>query len=161
LTTLDIPRPFDLTALIDRLSQERGRPITLQPWPGISGPGAPSGIWLETETADHIFYEHNTSSLHREQIVLHECAHMLLGHGRTLTPQETSQILPDLGPSLINRALARTCYTTTQEQEAETLASLILQAAYGQHSEPTWQIPAEQADIVDRLDRSLRHDPRA
>ncbi|MGV9248688.1 hypothetical protein [Streptomyces sp. NPDC003710] len=162
LATLDIPRPFDAPAFLDHLAKQRGRPIVLQPLPGLGAAGSPSGLWLSTGSADYICYEENTSPLHREQIIFHECAHMLFGHKLALDLSQAERLLPDLGPSLIRRALARTSYASEQEEEAETLASMILQQAYGRCSETTWRVPADSADsadVLERLDRSLRHHP--
>jgi hypothetical protein len=52
---------------------------------------------------------------------------MLCDHGDTHIDDSTifSELLPDLNSELIKRLLARTSYTSQQEQEAELLASLI------------------------------------
>ncbi|MGW5116432.1 ImmA/IrrE family metallo-endopeptidase [Streptomyces noursei] len=125
LDTLPVPPSFDLETFLAGLAQQRGRPIKLQPWPGAGGSGAPCGLWFATETADYICYEPGTSPLHQEQIILHECAHILCDHRLGIDLSEAGRLLPDLGSSLIRRALARTSYTTRQEQEAEMLASLL------------------------------------
>ncbi|MEU3714309.1 hypothetical protein [Streptomyces catenulae] len=85
------------------------------------------GLWLSTETDDHIFFEARTSPLHQEHIVLHEIGHLLFDHQMLGDGDHggIGALLPDLSPRLVQRLLARTNYSTCQEQEAEMLASLI------------------------------------
>lgn len=78
---IEIPRPFDLDAFCTRLAARRGRPLRLVPLEGVPDAATPCGVWVATRNADLIFYEPATSSVHKLQIVLHEVAHMLLGHG--------------------------------------------------------------------------------
>lgn len=78
-----IPRPFDLGALCARIAERRGRPLRLVALEGVPDAATPCGVWVATSTTDLIFYEPATSSVHKLQIVLHELAHLLLGHGAT------------------------------------------------------------------------------
>ena len=89
----------------------------------------PCGIWIGTAEADCIYYEQATSAFHQTHIVMHEIAHMLLGHrGQTPAWQGVARVLaPDLDPELIRLILGRGTYGAREEEEAETLASLILQ----------------------------------
>ncbi|MFF3157998.1 hypothetical protein [Streptomyces sp. NPDC057910] len=80
LDDLPIPSPFDLQAFCDLIAEARGRPLLLLPLDGPSLPELPCGIWLGLDVADLIFYEAAASEILRAQIVLHEIAHMLLGH---------------------------------------------------------------------------------
>ena len=126
---LDIPRPFDLDVLLSRVAASRGREIYLHPL--VSGPGIPCGLWLGTEKADHIFAEAGTSLWHRMQIAVHEVAHMLLGHSSTGDGalRLASVLAPDVSPAVTRMFLGRSVFFTAEEQEAETLASLILARA--------------------------------
>lgn len=128
---LDIPRPFDLDILLARVAASRGREIYLHPL--VSGPGIPCGLWLGTEKADHIFAEEDTSLWHRMQIAVHELAHMLLGHSSTGDGalRLASLLAPDVSPAVTRMFLGRSVFFTAEEQEAETLASLILARASG------------------------------
>ncbi|MEV0373305.1 hypothetical protein AB0I10_26405 [Streptomyces sp. NPDC050636] len=84
------------------------------------------GLWLGTSVDDHIFYEQQTSRVHREHIVLHEIGHMLFDHHASDAEESwTAKLLPDLDPGLIGRLLGRTNYSTSQEREAEMIASLM------------------------------------
>ena len=126
---LDIPRPFDLDVLLARVAASRGREIYLHPL--VSGPGIPSGLWLGTAEADHIFTVAGTSPWHRTQIAVHELAHMLLGHTSTGDGalRLASLLAPDVSPALIRMFLGRGVFFTAEERDAETLASMVLTRA--------------------------------
>ncbi|WP_374984791.1 hypothetical protein [Streptomyces fradiae] len=127
LDQLVLPRPFSLEPLCAQLSASRGRPLHLHPLPIQAAAAGACGLWLATDTDDHIFYEQRTARPHQEHIVLHEIGHMLFGHhtveaGPAGLPRG---LLDDLSPRLVRRVLGRTDYSTRQEQEAEMLATLI------------------------------------
>ncbi|MGX7823793.1 hypothetical protein ACTG9Q_01750 [Actinokineospora sp. 24-640] len=128
LRGLEIPVPFDLGALTERIAARRGRPIRLVPMAGLTGV---CGLWIATETVDLVFYEQDTTPPHREHIVLHELAHVLCDHypvSLSLAEQAMT-LLPSLDPALVQRVLGRAGYSTEEEREAEMLASLIRQRA--------------------------------
>ncbi|MBB5940268.1 hypothetical protein [Streptomyces zagrosensis] len=127
LDQLSVPNPFTIDALCQELSVQRRRPLHLHPLPQQDIRNDICGMWLATETDDHIFFEQRTSRVHQEHIVLHEIGHMLFDHwgtdlGHSGVPQT---LLPDLSPQLVQRLLGRASYTNRQEQEAEMLASLL------------------------------------
>jgi hypothetical protein len=130
LDNIRIPKPFDLDAFCAVVSAHRGRPLTLHPMPGLSA-GAPCGVWISVPAADYVFYDPVTSQLHAEHIVLHELSHMLSGHatalsaGAGLSDEALHRLAPDIDPGTIATMLGRAGYSTAQEREAETLASLI------------------------------------
>jgi len=147
---LEIPVPFDLGLFVAWLQRRRGRGIRLCPF--RSGAGMPCGFWIGTAEADCIYYERATSAFHQTHIVTHEIAHMLLGHrGRTPVWQGVARVLaPDLDPELIRLILGRGAYGAREEEEAETLASLILQ----QPGNPASSMPSagyEDARVLGRL----------
>jgi hypothetical protein len=112
------------------MAAHRGRPLTLQPMPGLSA-GAPCGLWISVQSADYVFYDPQTSQLHAQHIVLHELSHMLSGHttginaGSEVSGGAVGRLVPDLDPRTIDTMLGRASYTNAQEREAEMLASLI------------------------------------
>jgi hypothetical protein len=139
IANLDIPRPFDLPKFLSQIATRRNRPIFLHPF--TSGPGTPCGLWLRTARADHIFHEKGTTPWHRTHIALHEIAHMLLGHdsGQSGTQGLAELLAPDVNPALLQLVLGRSSYTSAEECDAETLASLVLghaTASPGRHSLP-------------------------
>ncbi|WP_188300249.1 hypothetical protein [Streptomyces sp. CBMA156] len=127
LDTLDLAAPFSLDGVCARLAAVRRRPIHLHPLPPGAAEAGACGLWLATGTDDYIFFEQQTSRPHQEHIVLHEIGHMLLDHP---APAALGAVVPierlgQVDPALARHLLARTDYTTRQEQEAEMLASLI------------------------------------
>ncbi|MFI1252791.1 ImmA/IrrE family metallo-endopeptidase [Streptomyces netropsis] len=154
--SLDIPTPFDVWELCDRVAERHGRPIRLEP---IHLPvDGPCGLWISGPEVDYIFYESDTSPLHQEHIIAHELGHVICGHKENaVLGEETSRlVLPTLDPRMVQSVLQRTYYTSAEEQEAEMIASLILQEANRRPLERNWTVPSEAAESVERLDRSLR-----
>lgn len=124
---LRLPRPFSVDALVAALGAQRGRPIRLFALPPGMVVNA-CGLWVATDTQDEIYVEEKTTAMHREHIMLHELGHILCEH-ESGEDVSLARFLPDLSPELIQRLLARTSYSTLQEQEAELVASLIRTAA--------------------------------
>lgn len=125
LGRLELTHPFSLDALCDRIAEQRGRPIRLHPLPREAAESGVCGLWVGTASVDYVFYEAQTTPLHQEHIVLHEIGHILFGHnsldageGDGTTGADEAEVR---GPIL----LGRTNYTTSQEREAEMLASMI------------------------------------
>ncbi|MFD9305959.1 hypothetical protein ACFWCB_25460 [Streptomyces sp. NPDC060048] len=130
LGRLELTHPFSLDALCDRIAEQRGRPIRLHPLPKEAAESGVCGLWVGTASVDYVFYEAQTTALHREHIVLHEIGHILFGH-HSLDPEDTGDTERAGGSTgaaedgQIPTVLGRTNYTTRQEQEAEMLASMI------------------------------------
>lgn len=120
---LDLPVPFDAAELAATVARRRGRPVELMPTDWRSG--LPCGLLIAAEQADYIVYVADTPPLHREHILVHELAHLLCEHRGTAS----GELLPHLPDRLVGRVLGRTVYSEPQEEEAELLASLILQRA--------------------------------
>jgi len=124
LRALPLPAPFDVHVLCDQVAARRGRPIRLIPAAGLTGV---CGLWIATDTADLICYESDTTRPHQDHIILHEVSHLLCAHYPVELP--TGTLLPDLDPAVVRAVLGRAGYSTDEEREAETLASLIRQRA--------------------------------
>lgn len=123
---VDIPEPFDLSQFMAKLVLQRKRLIFVHPF--TAGPGVPCGVWIATDEADYIFHEEGTTPFHKTHIVLHEIAHMLLDHRGGSAWQDLARLLaPDVDPGLARLILGRAAYSTVEEREAETLASLMLE----------------------------------
>ncbi|MBT2448922.1 ImmA/IrrE family metallo-endopeptidase [Streptomyces sp. ISL-43] len=122
LGRLELTHPFSLDGLCGRIAEERGRPIRLHPLPKEAAESGVCGLWVGTASIDYVFYEAQTTPLHREHIVLHEIGHILFGHN-SLEVEDAAGTAEDAGQ--VPTVLGRTNYTTRQEQEAEMLASMI------------------------------------
>ncbi|MBB1256326.1 hypothetical protein H3146_23645 [Streptomyces sp. OF3] len=181
---LDIPRPFDLDALCARIAAGRGRPLRLVPLDGVPDVAMPCGVWVATSTTDLIFYEPATSSVHKLHIVLHEIAHLLLGHGATdrERPAYAERLLTGTGTDTGDEAavrpagaedlagldeddeldlgqllhvLGRTSYTDAEERDAELLATILSDRALSADATPSRS--EEAAGVLDRLNDAFGH----
>jgi hypothetical protein len=128
LRALDIQPPLRVPVLCDRLGASRGRPIRLVPYP-LPVPG-PFGLWIASPTADYILYQQHTTTAHQDHIVLHEVGHILAGHrSDDVDDAAWSLLTPETLRTAIRHALRRTCYDSAREQEAELVATIILEWA--------------------------------
>ncbi|MFF5856469.1 regulator component [Streptomyces sp. NPDC012751] len=133
LRDLGVERSLSLEAVRERVEELRGRPLVIRELPEEAAATGACGLWLGTDNADYVFYEARTAPLHREHIILHEIGHVLCDHHRSVTDDDDrpTGLLLHTGaphPHVVKRLMARTSYTTTEEQEAEMIASLIQSA---------------------------------
>ncbi|MEU3372856.1 regulator component [Streptomyces sp. NPDC006711] len=131
LRDLGVERSLPFDAVRARVEELRGRPLVLRELPEEAALSGVCGLWLGTDAADYIFYEARTAPLHREHIILHEIGHVLCDHRRDVAAQAGDLAGPgtgDLQPQLVRRLMARSSYSTQEEQEAEMIASLIQSA---------------------------------
>ena len=106
---MDIPSPFTIESLSDRIATSRGRPLYLHPM-AFPADAATSGALVSTTDADHVFYERHTSTFHQNHIVLHELGHLLAGHPGVNAPATVpASLLPDLDHDFVRRYLQRSC----------------------------------------------------
>ncbi|PVZ60833.1 hypothetical protein [Arthrobacter sp. H-02-3] len=117
-----LPRDATLPFIHAKLERQRGRTITVAEVPDLSGTEL-CGVWLVCADRDIVLHAPARSGWHRQQIILHEFSHMILGHdlengGST----QWSSLLPDLDGERVLRTLARSSYSDNAELTAETLA---------------------------------------
>ncbi|WP_405814262.1 hypothetical protein OG241_06700 [Streptomyces sp. NBC_01390] len=136
LRDLGVRRPLDVEDLVGALSERRGRPIVLRPFP-LEKPG-PSGLWVDTPQMDVILYQQETTRLHQRQIILHEVLHILVAEWED-DQEETAEVSPDdfvegwsallpvLDPKLIRRVAQRCSYEEAEECSVELAATIILE----------------------------------
>ncbi|KJY39211.1 MULTISPECIES: hypothetical protein [Streptomyces] len=202
---LTIPQPFNLDDFCANISAQRKRPLLVLPLDGPADTDLPCGIWVGLDTADLVFYEAGAADILKIQIVLHEIAHMLLGHvspqlhvsgdaddepvtvsehfRRFLARTGDSEKRLDPDPSIakamraeaarikvaaarptssdielglstdrILHLLGRTKFEDRQEEEAETLATLILERASRNEAIST---TSDASDVLARLNDAL------
>jgi len=159
LRAVEIPDPFSASAFAEVISRRRGRRLTLLAKQTSLGP---CGVWLALPEADYVFYEPRTSALHQQHIILHELGHLLHEHepSERVDDEVLNQLFPTLDAHVVRRVLGRTSYTAVEEQEAEMVASLVLERAQRRSVAPD---PSAGSDdvVVDRLWSALgaRHRP--
>lgn len=129
---VEIPDPWDLQTFCASVGEKRGRPIELHPVPALEGTEDIAGAWLAHEDCDVVLFHPLASPWHREQIILHEIAHIVSGHVPSL--HTVTGWIADCFPGHWNSAkvaevLLRSRYDSAPEQEAEILAGLIESAA--------------------------------
>lgn len=128
LRDFDIRPPLDVGELCTAFGRYRSRPIRLASHP-LPMPG-PFGVWIRGKHSDYIFFQAETSPAHQDHIILHELGHILAGHHSD--EQDDSlirEIYPDIEPERVRWLLRRTHYDSHHEQEAETVATIILEWA--------------------------------
>lgn len=155
LANLALPAVFGIDDLCRRVSRERGRPLHLL---RVSlGASHPCGMWVAAAVEDFIVFEDHTTRTHREHIIAHELAHMICCHRgvASLDGHAARLLFPDLDPELLRDILGRCGYSDHQEQEAEVMASLILERMSPEPGERTWNIPEGAADVVRRIESSI------
>ncbi|MFB9905662.1 hypothetical protein [Allokutzneria oryzae] len=147
---LPMPAPFDVRELCRLVADKRGRPIRLVP---IASDGGVLGMWAATDTADVICYEQATTRPHQDHIILHELSHLLCDHypAPLSFAEHARMLLPDLDPAMVRRVLGRTSYLTSEEQEAELLASLIQRRAHP----PGHAADTRRGALSDRIQAAL------
>jgi hypothetical protein len=157
VAVLEVPEPFDLGSLCQRIGHASGRPIVLMPTAMIFGNFC--GLWLATSKADYVFYEQHTTPLHQLHIVFHELGHILRGHSasRTLGEDVARALTAAVEPGEVQRVLGRDTYNDDAEYEAELIATLLLQRIGG----PATQASQQAADDAEsRIERTLRRPGR-
>jgi hypothetical protein len=144
LAAVQIPLPFTVEAFADVVSERRGRPLRLVPKGTALGP---CGVWLALPNSDYVFYEPNTSAPHRDHIILHELGHLLCDHNaaEVVDDEVLRQLFPSLDARMVQRVLGRTTYTAVEEQEAELIASMVLERVNRPGAETTDSVEAESA----------------
>ncbi len=160
LRGITVPRPFNLAVFAGAVARHRGRPLRICPLPGQAGELSVSGAWAATDHDDRIFIEPAASPWHRDLIALHEISHMLCDHDADLHWADSlaAALLPDVGTGAVRRMLGRHGYPPGQEQEAEMMASLILERA---GKDPLPSAPSSgDGELIARLSDALRHPVR-
>ena len=125
MSALDLPAFFGLDDLVAAVEWSRDTNIEVLEFRGIYPSDGLFGIWLSTGFGDYILHAPTESALHRRQIVLHELAHMILGHDLSTGQSSAAALFPDLPEGAVLRTLTRGHTDNAMEREAEALADLL------------------------------------
>lgn len=133
VSELDLPVPLQLSVLKQRLEEQRGREIWVLPDKGELPPEI-TGLWLGAAQRDYIYFRQGLLGCRLENTLLHEFAHMICKHRSASVAEQ--DWLRAKAPNLtavgsIEHMCMRREYSSTDEQEAELMASLILARAEG------------------------------
>ncbi|MBS1674366.1 MAG: hypothetical protein JSS74_10415 [Actinobacteria bacterium] len=127
---------FTLDALLGAVKERRQRALRIVELSDLKVSDGLCAIWLITEREDLILHAHTDSVLHRQQFVLHELAHMLLGHDEQHACDLQDALLPDIPPHTRGRILTRGDLKGDSEIAAELvadgLAAAIRASAFGE-----------------------------
>lgn len=148
LDALDMPfvRPWSIERFVAEVGFKIGRVIVVLDLPDdLSESGEVSGFWVRTAPVDVIYVRIDVDPLFKEQCILHEVAHILLGHEADIVVTEAiltesfMRMAPAIPRTMIN-ALAeeqrsKVCFTRVPdflqpiEAEAEWLGTVMLARA--------------------------------
>ena len=117
-----LPETFTLNDIVAAVERERATTIKIVEFPEISPKDGLFGIWLNTKFGDYVLHAPAPSVLHCQQIVLHELAHMILGHDLAEGKSSAAKLFPDLPEDTVIRTLARGHEDNQLERDAESLA---------------------------------------
>ncbi len=119
---ITLPESFTLDDIVSAIEQRRDTTIKIIEFPEIKPEDGLFGIWLNTKFGDYVLHAPAPSELHRQQIILHELAHMILGHDLAVGHSSASKLFPDLPENAVIRTLARGHDDSQLERDAESLA---------------------------------------
>lgn len=112
----------------DRVGGRRGpsawrqRALRVVELPDLDTSDGICAVWLVTDTEDIVLHARSDSALYRQQFVLHEFAHMLLGHCEADDCLAQDVLLPNIPPYTQGRLLKRRDINCDTEVAAESLA---------------------------------------
>jgi hypothetical protein len=144
----------------DRVEEIRSRPMHLISV--VTDPGSPTGMWIETEAADYVFFDGATSPLHQTHIVCHEVGHMLLGHAGVPGPhhRHVAELCRDLLSNQASPVLLRRRHDDSQEREAEVFATMACERIGDVRAAVRCSTLDEETELFARLLSTLSDDGR-
>ena len=134
LDQLALGETFTFDELVGAVQRSRGRRLRIVELVGVTGSDGLCAVWFEADGGDVILHAHSDSVLHKQQFVLHELAHMILGHEVDEVDEDSDVpdiLLPDIPPETRRRLLRRQDLDTVKEVQAETLADHLAAAIRG------------------------------
>jgi len=113
---------FTLEHLLQAVQQRRHRRLRVVELAELDTRDGICALWLVTDTEDFVLHARSDSTLHRQQFVLHEFAHMILGHTEGDDCTAGDVLLPDIPAATRGRLLKRQDLDSETEIAAESLA---------------------------------------
>ncbi|TFC03368.1 hypothetical protein [Cryobacterium sp. MDB2-33-2] len=128
---LDLGETFTFDELVSAVQRRRRRRLRIIELVDLGDHDGLCAVWLMTDCEDVVLHAHSDSALHRQQFVLHELAHMILGHNFDDDPEAPDFLLPNIPSKTRRRLLRRQDLDTAEEVIAETLADHLAAAVRG------------------------------
>ena len=119
---LELGSTFTLDDLLQAVQDQRQRRLRIVELASLDTQDGICAVWLVTDTDDIVLHAHSDSTLHRQQFVLHEFAHMILGHCEGEDCAVEDVLLPNIPPYTRGRLLKRQDIDSETEIAAESLA---------------------------------------
>ena len=119
---LQLGSTFTLDDLLDAVQDRRHRRLRVVELAGLDTHDGICAVWLVTDTEDIVLHARSDSALHRQQFVLHEFAHMILGHCEGDDCAAEDVLLPNVPAYTRGRLLKRQDIDSETEIAAESLA---------------------------------------
>lgn len=119
---LQLGNTFTFDDLRDTIEDRRRRRLRIVELADLDAHDGLCAALISTEAEDFVLHARSDSALHRQQFVLHELAHMILGHcdGDDCAVEEV--LLPNIPPYTRARLLSRQGLDSETEIAAESLA---------------------------------------
>ncbi|MEW1974619.1 hypothetical protein AB0301_05985 [Microbacterium profundi] len=119
---LQLGSTFTLDDILNAVQNRRQRRLRIVELANLNTSDGICALWLVTDTGDYVLHAHSDSALHRQQFVLHEFAHMILGHDDADDCPAEDVLLPNIPPYTRGRLLKRQDIACETEIAAEFLA---------------------------------------
>ena len=119
---LQLGDTFTLDDLRDTIEDRRHRRLRIIELADLDAHDGLCAALISNDTEDFVLHARSDSALHRQQFVLHELSHMILGHcdGDDCAVEEV--LLPNIPPYTRGRLLRRQDLDSETEIAAESLA---------------------------------------
>ena len=122
VSNLQLGHTFTHDALVQAIQTRRQRRLIVCEVPGLNTSDGICALWFARPTDDIILHACTDSALHRQQFVLHEFAHLILGHCESEDCDTIDVLLPDIPARTRLRLLKRHDLDCDTEIAAEALA---------------------------------------
>ena len=119
---LQLGNTFTFDDLRDTIEDRRHRRLRVVELADLDARDGLCAALISTDAEDFVLHARSDSALHRQQFVLHELAHMILGHGEGDGCAVGEVLLPNIPPYTRGRLLRRQDLDSETEIAAESLA---------------------------------------
>lgn len=121
-SSLKLGSHYSFRELFEAVQQQRGRAMRVGTLDQLDASDGLCAIWIKQDDCDLILHVPSDSVLHKQQFLLHELAHMLLGHCDDDDVVVDGMLLTSVPEALLARLLTRKDFSSEAEIAAELLA---------------------------------------